>query len=513
MKRFFLFLMVLMLLAGTAAAEGALPVVQDKLTLTVLKEVRDIDTLTPDNNVAVKKLEELTNVHAEYLDVVKQSDWNTKLSLTLASGELPDVIWSRGDFDFEEYGAVQQLVIPVEDLIDQYMPNLKARLDQDRSVLTSSYASDGHIYGIPSLLMDYGAAQFNSHMYINKEWLDKIGKPVPTTVDELTDVLRAFKGEDFNGNGEADELPYSATIVDGSNCSIWTLLNCYGIPTDGNTFFSINEEGKVTFDPYYPGFRPAVEWLHTLYEENLMDVETLTQPVSNVTNKIANGLVGVFPQWRLINMGIDNTVDTYVEFAPVAAEGYQPKMYSKLSLATPAIYITKDNQHVEETCRWLDTQLEKEIMLNTFYGEQGEHWDYNADGLAEILREGDAAAGECMGVNSFYYMNADWYAENMFLIDQNKERQVDQANDVAAGCLQTYPNGMLGCVTLSSDDNYTVSLLLTDIQTAVNEFVTKAIVSGITDDDWNEFMNICASLQVDEYCSIYQKGLDNLLNK
>ena len=56
-------------------------------------------------------------------------------------------------------------------------------------------------------------------------------------------------------------------------------------------------------------------------------------------------------------------------------------------------------------------------------------------------------------------------------------------------------------------------LLLTDIQTAVNEFVTKAIVSGITDDDWNEFMNICASLQVDEYCSIYQKGLDNLLNK
>lgn len=88
MKRFFLFLMVLMLLAGTAVAEGALPVVQDKLTLTVLKEVRDIDTLTPDNNAAVKKLEELTNVHAEYLDVVKQSDWNTKLSLTLASGEL-----------------------------------------------------------------------------------------------------------------------------------------------------------------------------------------------------------------------------------------------------------------------------------------------------------------------------------------------------------------------------------------------------------------------------------------
>lgn len=112
MKRFFLFLMVLMLLAGTAVAEGALPVVQDKLTLTVLKEVRDIDTLTPDNNAAVKKLEELTNVHAEYLDVVKQSDWNTKLSLTLASGELPDVIWSRGDFDFEEYGAVPAVGYP-----------------------------------------------------------------------------------------------------------------------------------------------------------------------------------------------------------------------------------------------------------------------------------------------------------------------------------------------------------------------------------------------------------------
>lgn len=513
MKRFLSVLLVLVLLASGAMAETKLPIVDEKITLTVLQEVRDIDTVDPANNDAVKRLEDMTNVHVEYLDVVKESDWNAKLTLTLASGKLPDIIWSRGHFDFEEYGALQKLVIPVEDLIDQYMPNLKARIEQDPTTLTSFYASDGHIYGIPSLLMDYRAAYFNSHLYINQSWLDQVGMEVPTTVDELTEVLRAFKGVDFNGNGEADEIVYTGTMVDGSNCAAWTLFNFWGIPTDGTTFFSLNEEGKVTFDPYYPGFRSALEWMHTLYAEKLMDVETLTQPVSSVTTKVANGLVGMFPHWRLINMGIDAAIDTHVSMSPVAAEGYQPKMYTKMSLAIPSIYITKDNKHVEETCRWLDAQLENETMLNMFWGMKDVAWKYNEDGLADIIKEGSPAAGENMAVNCFYYMNADWYDENMYLIPQNKERQIDQAKDVAAGCMQTYPNGLLGCVVLSSDDNYTISLLRTDIQTAVKEFVTQSIVNGVTDADWNNFMNICQSLRVDEYAAIYQAGVDKLINK
>ena len=52
------------------------------------------------------------------------------------------------------------------------------------------------------------------HMLINKAWLDKLGMQVPTTRDELEDVLKAFKTEDPNGNGQADEIPMNIRKLD-----------------------------------------------------------------------------------------------------------------------------------------------------------------------------------------------------------------------------------------------------------------------------------------------------------
>ena len=68
--------------------------------------------------------------------------------------------------------------------------------------------SDGKIYG---LLGRYESLYENSGdgiQIINQAWLDAVGKELPTTLDEYTEVLRAFKEQDPNGNGQADEIPY-----------------------------------------------------------------------------------------------------------------------------------------------------------------------------------------------------------------------------------------------------------------------------------------------------------------
>ena len=46
-----------------------------------------------------------------------------------------------------------------------------------------------------------------SLIYINNNWLTKLGLPIPKTVDELQTTLKAFKTQDPNGNGQADEIP------------------------------------------------------------------------------------------------------------------------------------------------------------------------------------------------------------------------------------------------------------------------------------------------------------------
>lgn len=49
-------------------------------------------------------------------------------------------------------------------------------------------------------------------MSINKQWLDNLKLEVPATTDELYTVLKAFKEQDANGNGDSkDEIPMMGT--------------------------------------------------------------------------------------------------------------------------------------------------------------------------------------------------------------------------------------------------------------------------------------------------------------
>ena len=85
--------------------------------------------------------------------------------------------------------------------------------------------------------------QSSQFYWIRQDWLDKLGLAVPTTVDELHDVLLAFKNNDPNGNGKADEIPLfdrSATSENemGEYLALW----------DSSTGF-YPRDGKMTFEP------------------------------------------------------------------------------------------------------------------------------------------------------------------------------------------------------------------------------------------------------------------------
>ena len=74
---------------------------------------------------------------------------------------------------------------------------------------------DGHIYTLPGKkpLRPKGC----DTPFINKAWLDRLGLEMPTTVDEWYEVLKAFKEQDANGNGDPnDEIPLTGSAKDES---------------------------------------------------------------------------------------------------------------------------------------------------------------------------------------------------------------------------------------------------------------------------------------------------------
>ena len=463
-----------------------------------------------------KKLEEKTNIHAD-VEFVKGSDWNTKINLMFASGNYVDVIMGTNSaVDAEEYGVSQQLILPVDDLVNQYMPTYKQRAEAEPTdVLPGLKASDGKMYSIGYLVAQN--INCSGHFFVNKTWLSKLGMEAPKTVDELTNMLRAFKTKDPNGNGQADEIPYGATF----NSSIQGITNAFsfwGIPLESfDTPFVLDNDKKVQFAPYMSGFRNTVEWLHQLYSEGLLDSEVLSQDTNMMESKVTDGSTGFFTDWRLLSSPYTEWAkDNAVIMNPVTASGYQICMPKTMELASKGAYVTTTNKHIPETMRWLDAQLETETMFSFYYGEQNssktnEGWKYNSDGLIESQDTGTTQSSfDYLNCNALFFAPGKYYNSVYKMAPQRVEKTQYCEQYTQAGYMQKYSNKLMALAPRTADEISKCTLLLTDISKAVKENVTTFITKGVTDDSWNAFIKALENTGVKEYISIYQNALDKM---
>lgn len=203
------------------------------------------------------------------------------------------------------------------------------------------------------------------HYFINQTWLDNLGLETPETLDALTEVLRAFKTGDPNGNGEQDEVPLEMGLDTGFY-GIRFMLPMFGVPCEtGKKWIYIDDNKKVQMAATQEGFRQCMEWLHELYSEGLVDAEMISQDINTIETKLKEGNAGFFTAWRLSAMGWDDGVEKdSVLYIPKAPEGKKASLNRTLELAKNGAYVTIKNQYVPETMRWLDAMLETETMTN-----------------------------------------------------------------------------------------------------------------------------------------------------
>ena len=116
---------------------------------------------------------------------------------------MPDIVVSSDMSKIEDLGMDGGL-IPLEDLIEEKCPNIVAAFEKYPELKTASTASDGHIYQVAGM-KEMSVANV---WVIRQDWLDKLNLEMPTTTDELYTVLKAFRDQDPNGNGQQDEAPF-----------------------------------------------------------------------------------------------------------------------------------------------------------------------------------------------------------------------------------------------------------------------------------------------------------------
>lgn len=157
---------------------------------------------------------------------ISDTAWDQQKSATIVAGEFPDIGLTL--YDPSNVSQYTDQFLDLSPYVDD-MPNVKKFLDE-RPTAKKMAEDNGHIYILPS---DRGKNYRISaiHLIINKTWLDRLGLTMPTTWDELEQVLIAFKNNDPNGNGKADEIPMQIRDVSFGLWSPLTLLNSTGLTT------------------------------------------------------------------------------------------------------------------------------------------------------------------------------------------------------------------------------------------------------------------------------------------
>ena len=509
MKKTLALVLTLLLAAAlpAMAIEVELPILPEKQTFTIWVDKEDLCQNSWADKECVQFTEEQTNIHVEWVEV-PHSGWQEKVNLAFASGDLPDAFIGGVDIV-----SNMDALAPLDEIIDSGVaPNVLQMFDDLPDMRGALTLSDGHIYSLPIGDADV-KNEINAEIWINTTWLDNLDLSMPTTLDEFYDVLVAFRDGDPNGNGEADEIPLLVSSTSGA-AQIDPLFGFFG--TLENDYHVRIEDGKVVFTPQEDGYFEALQWLHKLYAEGLMNQEYFTEDYQQFLAKgnSETCVAGVFLEWYIDNLMLATYVPDYTYMPLFEGTVWSPNGTPNSPQGTlNGFVITKSCSNPEALVRWYDYINSDLDILNLWnYGPEGEIWHYLEDGRWEVFTDNVPEGSSSSQVRRTLGTGprAPLYAYYRFR-GADVEKFADrieakvEANEAYKPFLpeETLVNGF-GDIEEESERN----MLLVDIDLYLDQFKASAIVDGITEEQWQKHLNVLEGLHIDEYVGYWQSYYD-----
>lgn len=386
----------------------------------------------------------ITEATGVTLDTLYPSDVEEKtVELMIATGELPDLIFAKGDSDILiEQGAL----IDLSDLIDEYGPHIKALYGDEYEKLQSSRENPA-IYQLycgkvqDEALTSSGTAQLQWAVLAFNDYR------IPYTLEEYGDMIREYKARHLNIDGQTT-IGITLSVTDWH----WytTLANPSGYIANGaidNGQWIVSDDYKVQYKHMVGGQKEYYRWLNRMYDEKVLDQEFAIQTHEDYLEKIASGRVlGLLDadwdyttaentlkaagRYERTYAGLPVTIDSSVKCASLAPQG----------LNTWGIGITtacKDPVRAIQFLDWLCTE-EAQILVN--WGIEGVNYYYDEDGV------------RCRTAEEI----------------ERAEKNVSYQNETGVG-LHSYPFPSYGNTVLDSTGNYFCILNPESVADSYNE--------------------------------------------
>ncbi|MDR0312178.1 MAG: extracellular solute-binding protein [Treponema sp.] len=306
MKRTVLFLVILLMttalvFAAGASASGA--TTANSITVEVFDRGTDGGRTNATNNAWTDWIKEKVRrdlgIEVTFQAVGRWSE-TTDMPNLLASGSAPDLCYTYNTqmiSMFRDYGGILNLT----PYIDRLLPDMKRLLGTDPAIRGQDFIYrdrdpvTGRIFSIPSYVIEARASQRN--IFIRKDWLDRLGLPLPRTTQEFYNALVAFRDRDPGNVGRANVVPFAQ-----DSDARW------GFASIVHAFFDPNLSDRDMWiyrfsdrPIYVPGYKEGMRMMNQWYNEGLIyhDFPLMTV-ADDFFNLLKTGFVGAFSgNWDL----------------------------------------------------------------------------------------------------------------------------------------------------------------------------------------------------------------------
>lgn len=348
---------------------------EEPVTFTIFLSFNNI-TFDPNWEVW-KQIAEKTNVSLESVISQSSSDEQQAFQLMLSSNELADIIGYVSASELEQLGYDGGLV-PLNDLIAEHAPNIQKLLDEDPTFKRTATAADGNIYFIPRNFEN----RFAEFHWIRQDWLDKLNLEVPTTVDELHDVLLAFREQDPNENGVKDEVP----LFDRAG---------YKQPDELLYFWDSSVEfyprdGHMTYEPLEENFKTGVAEVVKWYKEGIIDQEYFTRGAKGRDTLMSANQGGYTHDWSSASNYNNSLQEQYpgLKMVAIAPPADQHGQVKERTMNYPGVGwgIASTAEDPETIMKFFDYFFSEEGAMFNNWGIEGESYE-EVNGKLQLTEE------------------------------------------------------------------------------------------------------------------------------
>lgn len=508
MKRLLSLVLALsMLLSLTLAAAAQ---AEEKVTLKVIVTpnipTKDVNTIA-----YLKEMADKANVTIEWEPIT--SGYGELKSVMLASGDLPDILLGSSSVAESDFAQFPELFADMTELLE-YAPNVVKMFEEKPEIQKMVTTLDGNIYGL-SKYQRYWPSNMTRQM-INKTWLDRLGLQVPTTWDELYDVLLAFKEQDANGNGDpGDEVPMDwAPGISGFHVD--SMLAGAGVPVSmyqGSGYYV--QDGVVKNFFVAEEYRQLIEFLSKCFNAGLINVNVFTQDYTSFQNLSRSGVVGFTFGWDILDRMGPELADQYITVAPLkpTAEYAGPVLwendYYLMNYAYPMVAISADSKNKEAAMRFVDLFFDPYYGMQTLFGSMGECIADNGDGTYTVLPPADPTIdpGTWKWINALADFSPMYISDTLQLTlpaDMQKINELDQVyQDGLAqfGEDDLWPGPFMKYTSEQSTDLSNYNL---DIRSILSNKMATWVTMGGVENEWNDYLNALNSAGLQDAIGIYQ---------